>query len=68
MGFKQDIKRNQERSKDTIKCKCGCSTVITNKTDRCICRWCGKWLYRTPAIEFEYILKEKMKKAKTYEK
>lgn len=43
-----------------ITCKCGTKTVMSSKTDRCICRGCKCWLYRTKELEFRYRLKEKM--------
>lgn len=58
--WKEDSKIFNDKSKYKVKCKCGCSTVMTKTTDRCICRWCQHWLYRTPAIEFKYKLKEKL--------
>lgn len=50
----------------TIKhtCKCGHVVVIPTYKDRTLCGHCGFWVYKTPKLEFEYKLKEKMKKWK----
>lgn len=45
-----------------VQCKCGTKTVMTPKTDRCICRGCKNYVYRTKEIEFKYKIKEKMNK------
>lgn len=65
--FKKDSKRFEDILKNTIKCKCGCSVVFSKKTDRIICRWCGNYIYRTPKLEFEYKIKEKIIKMKKVE-
>lgn len=44
------------------KCKCGHTKVIPVYVDRIICNYCGHWIYRTPKLEFEYKLREEMKK------
>ena len=36
--------------------------VIPTYKDRTLCSYCGFWVYKTPKLEFEYKLKEKMKK------
>jgi hypothetical protein len=58
---KEDKRRFEEILNNTVKCKCSCSTVMSSKTDRCVCRWCGNYIYRTPAIEFKYKTIEKLR-------
>ncbi len=43
-------------------CKCGHVVIIPVYKDRTLCGHCGFWVYKTPKLEFEYKLKEKMKK------
>lgn len=45
----------------TVKCSCGCSTTITNKYHRAICRWCGNMVYLDKKEEFKNRMKEKLK-------
>ena len=45
-------------------CKCGHVVMIPVYKDRTLCSYCGFWVYKTPKLEFEYKLKEKMKKWK----
>ena len=51
-----------DMSSISVYCKCGHSVQIYSKTDRLLCTWCGKWVYKNPQIEFKYKLQEKMKK------
>lgn len=59
MTYEEDSKLFDQRAKYTVKCKCSHTTVMA-KTDRTICSYCGKWLYRTPEIEFKYRMKESL--------
>ena len=43
-------------------CKCGHVVIIPVYKNRTLCGHCGVWVYKTPKLEFEYKLKEKMKK------
>lgn len=60
--FKEDTKRFETYSQNTIKCKCGCSVTFMTKIDRIICRWCGNYVYKTPELEFKYKIKEQLNK------
>ena len=44
--------------KNTVKCSCGHSVVITNRYNRTLCKWCGKWVFKTKKDEFIYRLNE----------
>ena len=54
-------KKEEEMYEMRVICKCGCVTVMTPKTDWCICRWCKHKLYRTKELEFKYKMEEKMR-------
>lgn len=55
-----DSKRFTDISKFRVKCKCG-HTIIMSKAERTVCSHCGHYIYKTPAIEFRYKMKEKLK-------
>lgn len=44
------------------KCKCSHTVIIPEFIDRQLCDYCGHWIYRNPKLEFEYKLREEMKK------
>lgn len=56
MTFQEETKKFNELSKYKVKCKCS-HTIIMVKADRTICSHCGRWVYRTPQIEFKYKIK-----------
>ena len=45
-----------------FRCKCGHRTVIPKCAEKQICGWCGKYVFRDKKVEFEYRVKEKLKK------
>ena len=45
-------------------CECGHSVLIPPGRDKIICSWCGKYVFKTTRSEFEYRLKECLKKLK----
>ena len=61
MTYQEDSKKFNELLKYRVKCKCSHS-IVMSKADRTICSHCGRWVYRTPQIEFEYKLKGLIKK------
>lgn len=61
-------KKEKEIARCRVKCKCGCTTLFTAKTDWCICRWCKHKLYRDNQTEFRYNLEEKMKGKRKWKK
>lgn len=58
--FRQEKKLFDKICEYRVKCNCS-HTMIIIQNDRVICSYCGKWVYRTPEIEFKYKLREKMK-------
>lgn len=40
--------------------KCGHTVYIPEYLDRTLCNFCKHWVYKTPALEFRYKLKEKI--------
>lgn len=61
LNFNEMRKYADQISKATVYCKCGHGSVFSIQTDRIICSYCGHYVYRTPQLEFEYKLKEKMR-------
>lgn len=62
MTYKAIEKYHKIATNNSVKCKCGHSMKITNKYKRQICRWCGHWVYKDKKTEFEYKLKEQLRK------
>lgn len=54
-------------TKSRIKCSCGHSVLIPNKKDKCICSWCGNYVFKNKQAEFKYKFKEKLMKEKRKE-
>ena len=61
MTYQEDSKIFDELSRYRVKCKCSHSIVMA-RTDRTICSYCGRWVYRTPQIKFNYKIKEFLNK------
>ena len=57
MSFKEDTIKFKDMDQFKVKCKCS-HTIIIARADRCICSYCGNWIYRTPQLEFKYKIKE----------
>lgn len=52
-------------TKARIKCpSCGHSILIPPKEDKCLCNWCGKYVFKDKQAEFKYKVKEKQIKEK----
>ena len=66
MNWKKDNEEFQRKSdeydKVKIQCKCGHKTVIPMWVDKQICGWCGKFVFRDKKKEFEYRMKEQLKR------
>ena len=60
-SYKDQKKLDDEMVNFKVKCQCGHTNTLTF-CDKKICSYCGKYVFKTPQIEFEYRLKEKMKK------
>lgn len=48
----------QERTDNTIKCKCGNSLSMPASMDKKICSWCGKTVYNKTKNHFKYKLRK----------
>lgn len=53
---KNDTKRFDQMTRNSVKCKCG-HTVLIGTYGRKICSHCGKWVFKTPKDEFEFRMK-----------
>lgn len=61
-GTQENIKKiHNERTRNTIKCKCGHSIAFKSCEKKKLCHWCNKWVFKNKEDEFKYRLKEKMK-------
>ena len=56
--------QNYDKSLENVKfkCKCGHRTVIPKGIEKQICSWCGHYVFRDKKVEFEYRMKERLKK------
>ena len=62
-GVPRTVKKREEGiAQNKVICKCSCVTIMTPKTDWCICRHCGNKLYRTSQLKFMYEMKERLNK------
>lgn len=60
--YSGDTKYFDIRAKQTVKCKCGCSTAMPNNRYITTCRWCGGTVYKNKKVEFIYNLNKQLKK------
>ena len=59
--FNSQKKIDQIYSQYKIYCKrCGHSIAMPYRVNKCLCEWCGKYVFRTKKDEFIYRLKERM--------
>lgn len=63
-SISDDIKLMNAYSEIRHYCKCGHSVILPAFVDKKICSWCGHYVFRTPKIEFEYKLKQMIRKQK----
>ena len=59
---KEYRRMSEEYDKVKYTCKCGHRVIITNKQDKVVCDWCGHYVFKSKKDEFEFRLKEQMKR------
>ena len=61
--FRKMLKLENDRAKYKRYCKCGHSIVFppSSKTNKTICSWCGKYIYKNDFEEFEDNIKKVLK-------
>lgn len=64
LSLKEEIIRYEELQKYRVKCKCGHTNYIANKTNKCICSHCHNLVFKDKKTEFEYRLKQNLIKEK----
>lgn len=57
-----DIKRLDFYTNNSVKCKCGHTVFISNKSGRTICSFCGYYVYKDEKTKFRFKLMEEKKK------
>lgn len=61
--YEEDTKMFNSRTNDRVKCShCGHSELMFH--DKCICTWCGHYVYKNKKIEFKEKMKTEMRKKK----
>lgn len=46
----------------SYKCACGHTVLMTKRVDKIVCKNCGKYVFKSKKDEFDYRIKEKMKR------
>ena len=59
---KEFERMTEEYDKVKYTCKCGRRVVIPEWRDKEVCSWCGMYVFKDKKAEFEYRLKERLKK------
>ena len=62
LNNKELIKYHDIITKNRIKCKCGHSVVLPPELNKIICNWCGNYVFKSKKDEFEYRMKEAMRR------
>lgn len=60
--YDDDNKYFKEILKLKVMCKCGHNQLVAS--DKAICDWCGRWVYRDKKQEFRERVKEKIRRVK----
>ena len=67
MKVRTEADKKFQRQSDNIQavqyqCKCGHKVIIPKWVDKQICGWCGTYVFKNKKDEFEYRMKERLKK------
>lgn len=62
LTIKEYERMQDEYDKVKYRCKCGHKVIIPEKVNKQICSWCGRYVFKNKKDEFEFRLKERMKK------
>lgn len=61
--YVEDTKRFRAQTDDRVLCSnCGHSELMFH--DKCICSWCGSYVYKNKKVEFKEKMKREMRKKK----
>jgi len=61
LSEKEFRKLADEEDKVKYTCKCGRRVIISNKKDKEVCSWCGRYVFKNKKDEFKYRVKERIK-------
>lgn len=64
LTIKEIRKYSEIITRNKIKCKCGHSISIPPHLEKCVCHWCGNYVFRNKNDEFKFRLKEMMNNVK----
>ena len=62
MNFKEIKSYDSALEEVKVRCKCGHRVIIPYWVDKQLCNWCKSYVFRDKKIEFEYRMKEKVKR------
>lgn len=62
MNFKEIKNYDSAIEKVKVRCKCGHRVIIPYWVDKQICSWCRNYVFRDKKKEFEFRMREKLRK------
>jgi len=60
--FQEIIDYDHALASGKFECKCGHRVIIPKHVDKRLCSWCKNYVFRDKKVEFEYRMKERLKK------
>lgn len=64
LSLKEEQIYYEQKQKFRVKCKCGHTEYISNRSGKCLCSHCGNLVFKNKQFEFNYRLKEEIIKEK----
>lgn len=62
MKYENPTKYTKLDVKNKVYCKCGKTVEFWSEERKVICTWCGNYVFRTSKDEFDFRIKERLKK------
>ena len=62
LTYKEMDKYVDELQKHKYKCKCGHKVFMDKNKTKAVCDWCGRYVFKNKKDEFNYRMKEALKK------
>ena len=62
LSIEEFSRMTDEYDKVKYTCKCGHRIVIPKWVDKNICNWCGNYVFKNKKDEFEYRMKQKLRR------
>lgn len=65
--YKEDTKKFNFYTRNSIKCKCGHTNFLGSR-DKIICSWCNRYVFKDKKTEFKYKIINEIKRGKYNER